>query len=45
MKILPQEISVHLNEGGLHFMKDEMTEFVRKADNHTRKFTVRRLFR
>ena len=45
MKNLPREISVHLNEGGLHFMKDEMIEFVRKADNHTRKFTVSRFFR
>jgi len=45
MKNLPRELSVHLNEGGLHFMKDEMIEFVRKADNHTRKFTVTRVFR
>ena len=44
-KNLPRELSVHLNEGGLHFMKDEMIEFVRKADNHTRKFTVSRFFR
>jgi len=42
MKNLPRELSVHLNEGGLHFMKDE---FVRKADNHTRKFTFTRVFR
>ena len=45
MKNLPRELSTHLNEGGLHFMKDEMIEFVRKADNHTRKFTVSRVFK
>ena len=41
---LPRELVVHLNEGGLHFMKDELLDFVRLADNCTRKFTNDRIF-
>ena len=36
LSTLPRELSVHLNEGGLHFMKDECLDFVRKADNCAR---------
>ena len=41
---LSRELGVDLNEGGLHFMKDELIEFVRLADNQTRKFTNDRIF-
>ena len=41
---LPRELTAHLNEGGLCFMKDGMLDFVRLADMETRKYTLPRVF-
>ena len=45
MSALPRELNVHLNEGGLYFIRDEFIEFVEEVDNHTRKFASERVLR
>ena len=41
---LPKEIKDHLDEGGLFFLKEEFINFVRVADNCTRRLTTDRIF-
>ena len=41
---LPSEIRDHLDEGGLYFLKEEFIDFVRVADNCTRRLTTERTF-
>lgn len=41
---LPKELTEYFNEGGLTFIKDEILQFVRFADNKTRKWTTMRVF-
>ena len=42
---LPSEIRDHLDEGGLYFLKEEFIDFVRVADNCTRRLTTERTFK
>ena len=42
--LLPKEIKDHLDEGGLFFLKAEFINFVRIADNCTRRLTTDRTF-
>ncbi|XP_044169420.1 uncharacterized protein LOC122953555, partial [Acropora millepora] len=42
---LPLDLKEHLDEGGLHFLKEDFIPFVQFADNCTRRLTTERRFR